>query len=145
VQYTYTDTVDGVAQTHLIEMDDAALQALAVADAARAFPPWLAQILAPASLQQMSAAYDAEQAAPRYVNPGGFAADNEGAVLSLDASGKVFRNGVRLGAAIGSRALVYGNGLFVHGASDGKWWEWTGSAWSLLSGVRELDPAIFTS
>jgi hypothetical protein len=169
MKYTFTDTdANGVVTTHNIEIDDATIAALdasafarfvaqdlapenaaaltsvVTANIARTFPIWQAQMLDPANIRHMGDAHALDQATPRTAAPGETIAANDGAVLKVGTDGKVYRNGVRLGAAVASQGLVHGTGLYMHGQNDGKWWEWTGSAWRLLSGVVELDPAVFS-
>ena len=168
MKYTYTDTdANGVVTTHNIEMSDdtvaaldafnlaravaqdlapenaAALTALVTANVTRAYPILQAQMLDPENIKKQGDAHGLDQATPRSVTPGGVIAANDGAVLKVGTDGKVYRNGVRLGSAVASQGLVHGTGLYMHGQSDGKWWEWTGTAWRLLTGVVELDPAVF--
>ena len=167
MKYTYTDTVNGVLLTHEVELDDAtmaaldannlaramaqdlapenaaALTALVNANVARMFPIWQAQMLDAANIKRQGDAHALDQATPRFVLPGNFIAANDGAVLKLDAEGKVYRNGQRLGNNAASQAMVYGTAMYMHGATDGKWWEWTGTAWRLLTGVVALDTDVF--
>lgn len=153
--FSWTETIDDPAftpnprtVTRTATIDSDALAAyLALRDpieVASLYRNWVANSLDLANLLNVDKAHSAFQATPRYIMPGDApVSDAKGAVVAVHADGSVYRNGMRLGAAMTQRALLYGDGLFMKGKTDGKWWEWTGAAWIDRS-TWTRDPAIFT-
>lgn len=142
----YTPNPRTVVTTTTIDSDALAAY-LALRDpieAASLYKNWTANALDLANLLNVDKAHSLYQSTPRYLVPGDApTADAKGAVVSVHADGAVYRNGMRLGAAMTKRVLLYGDGLFMLGKTDNKWWEWTGAAWIDRSAAT-LDPAIFT-
>jgi hypothetical protein len=56
-------------------------------------------------------------------------------VLSVGAEGQVYLDGRRLGTAMVAKLTQVGKSIYGRGKTDGKWWRWTGSAWTEAADV----------
>jgi len=55
--------------------------------------------------------------------------DSSGAVWTIGSGGAILRNGAQANGGLGSQILWKGGVIYVYGV-DGRWWLWTGSAWT---------------
>jgi hypothetical protein len=53
----------------------------------------------------------------------------DGTILSLAATGEVYLDGRRLGTARVAKLVQVGKSTYGRGATDGKWWRWSGTGW----------------
>jgi hypothetical protein len=69
----------------------------------------------------------------------------DGAVIELQSNGSIYRNGVRMMVGTkptnASAGMVYGNGVFMKGATDAAWYQISGATFSKVVGG---DASIFT-
>lgn len=144
ISYTYKRTRDETTGVETVTYDAATLPIVDPVDVDGLFPLWFAKVIDPLNAIKMSVAYDAVQVEKRYITPGGRPiADAKGGVIACHLDGSVWRNGIRLGATFAQLVLSYGDGLFMKGKTDGRWWSWSGTSWGALTGVATLDPLIF--
>lgn len=133
----WTEAVDGQSHTHEVSFSDAQFVA-EQADRKADQDTYFARM--GETMRENMAAGLTYAAPPRVVLPGSsgsgaqdsFARMPDESILTVGKNGEVYLDAVRLGAARVSKLVQFGRSVFGHGATDGKWYRWTGLVWSVL-------------
>jgi hypothetical protein len=152
---SWTETIDGKIETHVLTYTDAELTTIAAFKAtenapfsqalADAVKTALTALIAPAAQATAVANAAIMQAmlmsstAPIYIPPSQFAVMPDESVLTVGVGGEVYLDGVRLGTARVTKLVKFGRSVFGLGKTDGLWWQWTGTTWI---NVTQLDGSI---
>jgi hypothetical protein len=59
----------------------------------------------------------------------------DGSLISVGAEGQVYVDGRRIGTNKVAKVVSFGLSVYALGATDGKWWRWTGSGWTAVAEV----------
>lgn len=79
---------------------------------------------------------------PIYITgPGTYAPDPVGALLSMDASGAVYRDAKPMKGIAAQKLCVVGRSIYGKGKTVPSWWLWNGTNWGTLP-VTDGDPTI---
>jgi hypothetical protein len=125
--WTETTTTDNglpVVTVHRIDMDDANEQAELQREMSSAGME--SNALAAAMVNIYRAPRGAVTLAPGAT---GLLVMPDASVLSIGATGEVYRDGRRLGTAMVAKLVQVGASIYGRGFTDGKWWRWNGTAW----------------
>lgn len=83
------------------------------------------------------------QGRPRYITgPGQYVTAADGALISMDASGAVYRDGLQMKGIAAAKLAVVGKSIYGLGKTIPSWWLWNGTNWGIAP-VTAIDPNIF--
>jgi hypothetical protein len=99
----------------------------------------------PARIAADYASQAAAEAMPRYVSgTGQFVRMDSGALLSMDANGAVYNDGVVMPGIAAAMLCTFHGKVFGKGKTVPSWWQWNGINWGAAAlDPSKLDPQIF--